>query len=42
LPVYDDRKNITDLISVKIDGEKIKENTYYWIKDGELVEYIEE
>ena len=30
--------HITDVKSVIVDGNKIKENTFYTLKDGEFVE----
>jgi len=40
LAVYDENNNITDIVSVVVDGKKIKENVFYTIKNGALVEYI--
>ena len=34
----DDDCNIVDIKSVKVDGEKIKPNTYYMLEGGEVVE----
>ncbi len=40
LPVYDEAKqNIINMIAVVIDGKKIKENTFYCVKNGKLVEW---
>ncbi len=41
LGVYDENDNLIDIKSAFIDGEKYKEDTLYWIKNGEIVEYIE-
>jgi hypothetical protein len=42
LPVYDKKKeNIIDMISVVVDGTKIKENTFYCVKDKKLIKWKE-
>ena len=33
---------IGEPVLVKVDGEKIKADTWYWMKDGEVVEYKED
>jgi len=35
-----DRK-IINIISFEIDGKKYKEDTYYWLQNGKIVEYKE-
>lgn len=38
IPIFDDNYNIIKIISRKVDGKKIKADTWYCIKDGKLVE----
>ena len=34
----DDDGNTLDFVAVKVDGDKIKENTWYKLKSGNIVE----
>jgi hypothetical protein len=35
---YDDTGKIKEVKAAKVDGESIKTDTWYWLKDGNFVE----
>jgi len=41
LPIYNKNNDIIDIISVFVDGKKIKANVFYCVKDEKLVEWHE-
>jgi hypothetical protein len=41
LPEYNNANDIIKMHTARIDGEKYKEMTFYWIKDGEITEYTD-